>query len=159
MKSLRRYQLKNRYYFITAVTHNRQPILLNNINFFWKSWKTIQPIAWVILQDHFHVMLNVEQQEILKIMHSFKRTYTWNYNQTVAKGKVWQNRYWDHIIRDKNDFNNHLDYIHYNPVKHKFIDDPFTYNHSSLMKYFEGGYYQRDWGNKIRFDSDKSFGE
>ena len=92
-------------------------------------------------------------------MLSFKRTYTWNYNQKVEKGKVWQNRYWDHIIRDQKDFNNHLDYIHYNPVKHNLTNDPFKYKHSSLMKYFEDGFYQRDWGNKVKFDTNESFGE
>ena len=158
MKSLRRYRFKNRLYFITSVTYNRQPLLLENFSIFWESWKIIKPIAWVILPDHFHIIINSEQQDILKIIHSFKRTYTCNYNYAVKSGRVWQNRYWDHIIRDQNDFNKHLDYIHYNPVKHKLTNAPFVYEHSSLLTYYEKGYYQRDWGNDIKFE-DCCFGE
>src|ERR1700693_3421109 len=31
---------------------------------------------------------------------------------------LWQRRYWEHTIRDENDFTRHADYIHFNPVKH-----------------------------------------
>ena len=63
----------------------------------------------------------------------------------MRPGRVWQNRFWERIIRDPKDLNNHLDYIHFNPVKHGLVDDPFEYTHSSLGNYFKKGSYSRDW--------------
>jgi putative transposase len=50
------------------------------------------------------------------------------------------------VIRDQEDFNRHIDYVHFNPVKHGLVRDPFKYEHSSLQKFFREGYYSRDWG-------------
>lgn len=159
MKSLRRYYFKNHYYFLTVVSYQRKPILIDNIDLFWESWRDIKLEAWVVLPDHFHVILNSKNKGISNIIHQFKRRYSWYYNRFIQKGRVWQNRYWDHIIRNQEDLNRHIDYIHYNPVKHKIIDDPFLYKHSSLIKYFENGFYPRDWGNDYDYDKDFDFGE
>ncbi|KAA3635983.1 MAG: transposase [Calditrichaeota bacterium] len=159
VKSLRRYYFKNHYYFLTVVSYQRKPILIDNIDLFWESWRDIKLEAWVVLPDHFHVILNSKNKGISNIIHQFKRRYSWYYNRFIQKGRVWQNRYWDHIIRNQEDLNRHIDYIHYNPVKHKIIDDPFLYKHSSLIKYFENGFYPRDWGNDYDYDKDFDFGE
>ncbi len=50
-------------------------------------------------------------------------------------GHIWQHRYYDHIIRDQNDLNRHIDYIHYNPVKHGYVKSPFDLKFSSIHKY------------------------
>jgi putative transposase len=59
---------------------------------------------------------------------------------------VWQNRFWDHIIRDQEDMNRHIDYVHYNPVKHGMVTDPSRYDDSSFSAYVREGCYQSDWG-------------
>jgi len=146
MKSLRRYHQFNADYFLTVVTHDRQPTLLIEPDLFWSSWKEICPAAWVILPDHFHVILNNQKNTISSIVHRFKTTYNWHFTRKYATERVWQNRFWDHIIRSEEDFQNHLDYIHYNPVKHGVISDPLEYEHSSLLKYYREGCYPRDWG-------------
>lgn len=61
-------------------------------------------------------------------------------------GKIWQNRYWEHTIRDENDLHRHLDYIHYNCVKHCDIA-PNDYQYSSFNKFVKLGYYEKDWYN------------
>ena len=58
---------------------------------------------------------------------------------------MWQNRYWEHVVRNEKDFKNHFDYIHYNPVKHGFVSDPIDYLHSSYRYYVEKGYYPGKW--------------
>ena len=74
-----------------------------------------------------------------------------NMNQTEAqldrreKG-IWQRKYYDHIIRDENDFNKHLDYIHYNSMKHLNIA-PIVWEFSSFKKFVKQGFYQEDWCN------------
>jgi putative transposase len=159
MKTLRRYDIRNAHYFITCVTYKRNNILLNDIDIFWQSWKNKKLYAWVILPDHFRVIIKIDSCSISALMDSFKITFCRRYRDKYGSGKVWQNRFWDHIIRNQDDMNKHLDYLHYNPVKHGLTRDPFTYNYSSLGIYYEKGLYKRDWGvlDEIRIEGE--FGE
>jgi putative transposase len=59
---------------------------------------------------------------------------------------VWQKRYWDHVIRNESDMDRHLDYIHYNPVKHGLVTDPAKYAWSSFKTYQSRGSYPASWG-------------
>ena len=59
---------------------------------------------------------------------------------------IWQRRFWEHTIRDENDLYKHLDYIHYNSVKHYGIA-PRDWNCSSFNKFVKMGYYEKDWCN------------
>ena len=63
------------------------------------------------------------------------------------------------MIRDEEDFRNHIDYIHYNPVKHGLADRPGDWEYSSFMEYHKKGYYGEDWGIKEPGSFDGSFGE
>jgi len=59
---------------------------------------------------------------------------------------VWQRRFWEHVIRDAEDFRHHVDYIHYNPVKHGYVSCPSDWEFSSFERYVEAGLYPKDWG-------------
>lgn len=146
MKSLLRHQIKDADYFITVVTYQRKPILLDNTELFWKSWKDVALKAWVILPDHFHAILNVGESNISDMMHKFKITYSRLYRDRNGPGRVWQNRFWDHVIRDEEDMNRHLDYIHYNPVKHGEVKSALEYEDSSFSDFVERGLYPKEWG-------------
>ena len=61
-------------------------------------------------------------------------------------GRAWQHRFCDHAIRNQDDLNNHLDYIHYNPVKHGYTLNPLDWEYYSIHGYFKDGYYSDDWG-------------
>ncbi len=159
MKTLRRFNIKDTYYFITTVTYNRNDILTKDIKLFWESWKRINPLAWVILPDHFHIIIHINNENISSIMHRFKITFSRRFRDKYNVGKVWQNRFWDHIIRNQDDLNRHIDYIHYNPVKHGLLNDPFEYEYSSLMEYFGKGHYSRDWGVIDKPDLKGEYGE
>ncbi len=103
-------------------------------------------------------MLTLENETISKVMHAFKISFSRQIRDKVRSGKVWQNRFWEHVIRDEQDLNRHLDYIHYNPAKHGLVKNPFDYPHSSLHTYFERGMYEKNW----RYQEDKDeqrFGE
>ncbi len=158
MKSLRRQVIDNATYFVTVITYNREPLLVNNIDLFWKSWKNQILDAWVILPDHFHAILRPQSSSISDVMHRFKISYSRHIRDHVRSGCVWQNRFWEHVIRDQEDLNNHLDYIHFNPVNHETVDDPFDYSHSSLGSYLEKGLYIRNWRVLDSFEG-SSFGE
>ena len=63
-----------------------------------------------------------------------------------ADKKIWQNRFWEHTIRSEEDLNKHLDYIHYNSVKHNNIA-PNDWEYSSFMRFVSKGLYDNDWCN------------
>jgi putative transposase len=58
---------------------------------------------------------------------------------------VWQRRFWEHAIRDQNDYNNHVNYIHYNPVKHGHSACPHTWPYSTFRRWCELDRYRREW--------------
>jgi putative transposase len=60
---------------------------------------------------------------------------------------VWQRRYWEHTIIDEKDLYKHIDYIHYNPVKHGLVKSPKEWEYSSFKKFVEMGLYEENWCN------------
>jgi putative transposase len=62
---------------------------------------------------------------------------------------IWQRRYWEHAIRDDNDLARHIDYIHYNPVRHQYVSRVRDWPHSSFHRYVERGILPPDWGGDI----------
>ena len=71
---------------------------------------------------------------------------------------IWQRRYWEHAIRDDADLARHVDYIHFNPVKHGLVPRVCDWPHSSFHQYVKRGDLPPDWGGDMR-DIAGSFGE
>jgi putative transposase len=146
-------------YFITAVTHQRRPFLAHSsdVDLLRATARTVKEIypfnmlGYVFLPDHFHLLIRVgPDTDISRILHSLKRNFTINYKRAHAvtdKVVLWQHGFWDHVIRDEDDFANHLDYIHYNPVKHGLAPTPEAYPHSSYLEYVKRGWYEIGWGH------------
>ncbi len=78
----------------------------------------------------------------------------------AAKGErgIWQRRYWEHPIRDENDFARHMDYIHINPVKHRLVPRVSEWPYSSFHRMVKPGIYPEDWAGDVSNDGG-SFGE
>jgi putative transposase len=53
------------------------------------------------------------------------------------------------LLRDENDFERHVEYIHYNPVKHGYAASPMEWQHSSFRRFVEMGIYEASWGQEI----------
>jgi putative transposase len=159
MKTLRRYNLANRDFFLTIVTHDREPLLLRDLNMFWESWSEVKPYAWVIMSEHLHVMLDCGEARISDLVHRFKTKYSMRYRMNYRDGRVWQNRFWDHVIRDQNDMNRHLDYILYNPVKHGHVTSAMACEYSSFREFVQDGFYRSDWGQVDSLEFKGEFGE
>ena len=60
--------------------------------------------------------------------------------------KLWQRRFWEHQIRNEEDFARHVDYIHYNPVKHGWVSRAVQWPHSSVHRFIREGKLAPDWG-------------
>ncbi|MCB5196577.1 REP-associated tyrosine transposase [Deefgea salmonis] len=88
--------------------------------------------AWVVLPDHLHCILELPAGDtdfslrwrLIKAYFSRNLpTDEWRNPARVRRGErgIWQRRFWEHLIRDERDFQNHMDYIHFNPVKHGLV--------------------------------------
>ena len=66
---------------------------------------------------------------------------------------LWQRHFWEHAIRDDRDFENHVAYIHFNPVKHGHALRPVDWPHSSIHKYIERGVLNADWAIAPEIDA------
>jgi putative transposase len=74
--------------------------------------------------------------------------------------RVWQRRFWEHLIRDELDLQRHLDYLHWNPVKHGFVKSAKDWPYSTFHRFVNQGLYPPDWGGINEDDTAKiNFGE
>lgn len=167
MTDIRRYFRSGDISFLTHVTHKRLPILTKNIDLLCKAWHSIKAksqitlIAWVVLPDHMHVLVKNRNCDLSSLTKRFKLSFSYHYRwrHELVRGRVWQYRFWDHIIRDQDDLHRHIDYIHYNPIKHGLTKDPKQYRYSSFHDYYMRGYYGDDWGCRESIEFDGEFGE
>jgi putative transposase len=78
----------------------------------------------------------------------------------AGKGErgIWQRRYWEHTLRDEDDFARHLDYTHFNPVKHGYAPRVRDWSYSSFRRWVRLGAYPEDWAGGLSTEA-RSFGE
>jgi putative transposase len=67
----------------------------------------------------------------------------------TGEAAICQRRYWEHMIRDEEDMRLHVDYIHYNPVKHGLVERVVDWEWSSFHRYVRMGYYEAEWGGAV----------
>lgn len=151
--------IKNTYVFVTIVTNKRKKILIENIKLLRKSFEDCKKkydfdiFSIVIVPDHIHMIIKPEIiNEYPKIIGKIKVYFTKNANieyemNNNRESTIWQRRYWEHTIRDENDLYKHLDYIHYNPIKHGYVKRAKDWKYSSFDKFVKMGYYEQDWCN------------
>ena len=112
--------------------------------------------AMVILPDHLHCLWTLPENDsdyskrwfLIKSAFS-RRVETGEYRRgsRVRRGErgIWQRRFWEHAIRDQGDFDNHVDYVHINPVKHGHAKRAVDWPHSSIHRYVRLGLCAADW--------------
>ncbi len=144
--------------FITVVTYNRKNILVNNIEYLRNAFKITKTkykfeiVAIIVNPDHFHMIIKPENiNEYPKIIGTIKSNFTKisklrHSNNANRESNIWQRRYWEHSIISKEDLYKHIDYIHYNSMKHYNIA-PKDWKYSSFKKFVENKYYENDWCN------------
>ncbi len=167
MSKLRRLIDDRTTYFISIVTYRRNDILIKNRDLFWRSMNNIikkhdiDLIAWIVLPDHIHLVADFKEYAMSNIMQRMKMSFASGFRKRakMTSGRVWQHRFWDHIIRDEKDLNCHLDYIHYNPVKHGFVNSPFDWKEPSIHDFLKRGLYSKDWGSRETICFDGEYGE
>ena len=75
-----------------------------------------------------------------------------HFAKLTKKPKIWQPYFWEHLIRDAQDFENHMNYVHYNPVKHGLVKRVIDWQHSTFHRFVKEGIYTENWGcTEMRF--------
>ena len=152
-------------YFFTLVTYQRQPLLveknINRLRLAFKREMQKRPFtidAIVILPDHLHTLwvLPENDNDFSTRWSNIKRFFSIGCEQSSSKISnsrqkkrekyIWQRRFWEHTIRDQQDWQKHMDYIHYNPVKHGYVNSPADWQYSSFRKCVDKGWYPEGWG-------------
>ncbi len=147
-------------YFFTLVTYQRRPIFANpekieQFNAAVNKVKKKYPFslnAMVILPDHLHCLWRLPEndKDFSTRWRLIKRYFSMEMNTLVncrKEKEVWQRRFWEHTIRDEDDWQKHMDYIHYNPVKHGLVEAPSDWQYSSFNYWVEKGIYEKNWGS------------
>lgn len=114
--------------------------------------------AIVILPDHLHTVLTLPPDDAdfpgrwrrIKGHFSTRLLKAGTDIRRCNNGELalWQRRYWEHTIRDDEDFARHVDYIHYNPVKHRLVNRVCDWPHSSFHLYVRRGILPEDWAGE-----------
>ena len=121
-------------------------------------------IAMVILPDHLHAIWRLPAGDAdysnrwRRIKAAFSQRMTGGEDLSksrLAKGErgIWQRRFWEHTIRDEMDLRQHIDYVHFNPVKHGHAVRVADWPHSTFHGYVQRGTYPLDWGGAGETDS------
>jgi putative transposase len=160
----RRQRLEGGTYFFTVATFDRRPILIDNIENLRRAFAIVmkeRPFiidAHVIMPDHIHMIWTLPEFDSdyptrwRLIKHYFSRMILPRNDELISLARIskkerqiWQRRYWEHVIRDDQDLNNHIEYIHYNPIKHGKTKEPGEWEFSSFNKFVKNGYYPPSW--------------
>ena len=150
------------YFFTVAILERRRALLTRNIALLrevFSGTRQRRPFAIdaiVVLPDHLHCIwaLPPGDCDFSSRWHAIKARFSAQVSRGEAlsprrrwKGErgIWQRRFWEHVVRDEADFERCADYIHWNPVKHGYVQAPLEWPHSSIHRYVERGIYARDW--------------
>jgi putative transposase len=112
--------------------------------------------AWVVLPDHMHCLWTLPEGDFdfLGRWRAIKIAFSKSLGiaeprspvmTRIGERGVWQRRYWEHTIRDDQDFATHFDYVHFNPVKHGLVEHPAEWPHSSFHRCAAAGLYPAGW--------------
>jgi putative transposase len=170
MPNYRRNRVAGGTHFFTVVTLRHRPILTTDIArpILHRALAGVQrkrPFAIdaiVLLPDHLHAIWTLPAGESdyslrwAEVKEAFTRSFlsAGGEDGPVSPSRrkhpersVWQRRFWEHTVRDEDDFKRCADYVHWNPVKHGLVARVRDYPWSSFHRYVESGEYDLDWGS------------
>lgn len=169
MSRYRRANVKAGTYFFTVVTYRRQTFLCNNnvraaLREGIQQTRTQYPFtidAWVLLPDHLHCIWTLPKDDanfglrwaiikrhVTKVcgLHYLRKDLMTASKRRRNESTIWQRRFWEHQIRNDEDYRSHMDYIHYNPVKHGLASCANDWSYSTFHRYVKLGVYPEHWG-------------
>lgn len=163
------------YFFTVNLAERNSDLLVSHIDDLravTQAVKQVHPfamLAMVVLPEHLHAIWRLPSGDadypmrwsLIKAGFSRRLAKTESVHASRRAKRergIWQRRYWEHQIRDETDLARHVDYIHYNPVKHGWVTRPVDWPHSTLHGYIERGMLTPDWGGQS-MDEVEGYGE
>ena len=159
------------YFFTLTLLDRRSCALTDNIGVLGSALRGCRQrhpfslVAIVVLPEHLHCIWTVPDHDSdystrwALIKAAFTRI-TRAGGEKVRSGerRLWQPRFWEHTIRDERDLERHVNYIHFNPVRHGHVGRVQDWPHSSFHRYVRQGRLPEDWSGDIEGDG-REFGE
>lgn len=162
MQYRRNYVKGGTYFFTVNLLDRNKSLLVEHIDLlresirFVKSQKPFYIDAWVVLPDHLHAVLTLPDDDVdyssrwreIKKRFSKSLPKTEFLTQTRKRKNergIWQRRFWEHTIRDDNDYWHHVNYVHFNPLKHGLVSQVADWPYSSFHRAVKQGIYANNW--------------
>jgi putative transposase len=168
MPEYRRAFLPRGMFFFTVVTYHRTAFLCKDTarqllsRCIRETGQRFQfrTVAFVLLPDHLHCIWELPEgdSDYSKRWALIKKDFTrrWSTTNPVLEipsasrlrrreSTVWQRRFWEHTIRSQSDLMRHVEYIHYNPVRHGLVLCPHAWPYSTFRRWVSKGYYTEQW--------------
>jgi len=163
------------FFFTVNLADRRLRLLTKHVDMLRAAFRTTRarhPFtveAIVILPDHLHAIWTLPDRDTDSslrwrlIKSTFSRALPGGERVSpsrASKGErgIWQRRYWEHTLRDEEDYARHVDYIYFNPVKHGHANRVGDWPYSSFHRMVRLGIYPADWAGDMRED-EAGFGE
>lgn len=173
---------KGASYFFTVVTYRRRPLfadadarkLLSRAFVHTRCTNPFDMFACVLLPDHLHCIWSLPECDdaFPARWASIKRFFTHHYlrgggkelpvtaSRDRQRGRgIWQPRYWEHRVRDEDDWYRLRDYIHLNPIKHGYVKRPEDWPWSSFHRHVRLGWLDASWPGSTPIDMPDMPGE
>ena len=166
-----RYRIDGGTYFFTVNLADRnRSLLIEHINVLREAFRAVKQAhpfkidAVVVLPEHLHTLWTLPDgdddfsQRWRQIKSAFSREIA--KEEQISRSRlrkqergIWQRRFWEHAIRDEEDFRQHVDYIHYNPVKHGYVQKVVEWPYSSFHQHVRLGILPVDWAGSAICES------
>ncbi|GAA4461160.1 REP-associated tyrosine transposase [Novipirellula rosea] len=185
MSRYQRFFVPGGTYFFTVVAYHRRPILTTACGrqFLREAIRTVRTthpfelFATVLLADHWHLVMELPPEDadyslrLRKIKSEFTGSWlaaglpeavvTPSQRKRGERG-IWQPRFWEHTVRDEEDLERCVDYIHWNPRKHQCVNRISDYQWSTFHRLVAEGQYEIGWGGTLPTslkDTEEDWGE
>ncbi|WP_405055216.1 REP-associated tyrosine transposase [Acidiphilium acidophilum] len=172
MPEYRRRRVEGGAYFFTVVLADRRSdLLVREVAALRASVARVRALypftidAWVVLPDHLHAVWTLPEGDAdfstrwMLIKRGFSSRVGMGEHRSesrVAKRErgVWQRRFWERALRDETDFRRHVDYVHFNPVRHGVAGNAWEWPFSSFRWAVRRGDYPAGWGGHAAVEGD-----
>ncbi len=151
------------YFFTVNLACRRERLLTAHIDCLRDSVRRVRRahpfeiVAWVVMPEHMHAVwaLPAGDSDFAMRWSQIKGAFSRGLpkTETISMSRVrkrerniWQRRFWEHLVRDEEDLARHVDYVHYNPVKHGYVERAVDWPFSTFHQYVRRGWLPEDWG-------------
>jgi putative transposase len=152
------------FFFTVNLFDCSSELLIREVNLLRQAFRYTQErhqfktLAMVVMPDHLHTIWQLPENDRDYAMrwNLIKRTFSRTLpklDEVIGSSRhskqergIWQRRYWEHQIRDELDLARHVDYIHFNPVKHGYVSRAADWQYSSIHRAIKRGEIPEDWG-------------